>query len=87
MDNRQSTPIPFERVKLETVAMWHEVHGFIGLMNEYEFCDYRLKIKKERAEGYYVLSEGDKYPIDKNGRIPGGWEFFSFLDERLELLL
>lgn len=41
----------------------------LGFVNEYEFNDLRVQIAENKLEGYYVMYNDIKHPIDKNGRI------------------
>jgi hypothetical protein len=38
-------------------------------LNEYEFLDIRVQIKKAQVFGYYLIFNGKKIQIDKNGEL------------------
>ena len=41
----------------------------LGFLNEYESLDLRCQIAENKAEGYYLIFNDEKYPIQSNGRI------------------
>ena len=41
----------------------------LGNINEYEFLDARVQIKKEQTFGYYLIFNGKKVRLDKNGEL------------------
>ena len=41
---------------------------YFGLLNDFEFNDLRIQIAKEKAAGYYMMFNGKKIEITKNGR-------------------
>jgi hypothetical protein len=41
----------------------------LGILNEYEFLDLRVQIKEAQISGYYVIFNGSKIPIDRNGTL------------------
>lgn len=42
---------------------------YLGKVNEYEFLDVLVQIKENQYSGYYVIFEGQKIRIDKNGTL------------------
>jgi len=41
----------------------------LGEVNEYEFLDIRVQIKKSQVSGYYLQFKGKKVRIDRNGEL------------------
>jgi hypothetical protein len=78
--------LKIKKVVPETVMIWHDDYGFIGEANEYEFDLFRVDIKENQLEGYYVLKNNTQYHIDRRGTLVD-WDFFKLKDECLEKLL
>jgi hypothetical protein len=80
--------IKYNKIEPQTVEIWNS-DGFFARVNEYEFNDIRIQIKKEQAEGFYVLLDDQKYFIDKDGRIidwPREGLFNTINDQLIQLL-
>jgi limonene-1,2-epoxide hydrolase len=60
--------IQYNKIEPQTVEIWNS-DGYFATVNEYEFNDIRIQIKKEQAEGFYVLLDDQKYFIDKDGML------------------
>lgn len=41
----------------------------LGIINEYEFLDIRVQIKKLQLSGYYIRFNNQKIKIDRNGHL------------------
>ena len=80
-------------IKLKTifpqeVDLYGPNESHLGKLNEYEFLDVLVQIKENQYSGYYVIFEGQKIRIDKNGTLedyPIGL-FDSLTDLRLKLI-
>jgi hypothetical protein len=80
--------IQYNKIEPQNVEIWNS-DGFFARVNEYEFNDIRIQIKKEQAEGFYVLLNDIQYFIDKDGRIID-WPkegLFNTINDQLEELL
>lgn len=53
----------------ETVNVYDPQDNLLGTVNEYEFLDLRAQIKEKQLDGYYVIHNGEKVAINKNGQI------------------
>jgi hypothetical protein len=60
--------IQYNKIEPQTVEIWNS-DGFFARVNEYEFNDIRIQIKKEQAEGFYVMLDDRRYYIDKGGKV------------------
>lgn len=58
--------IKINRITPPTVEAFYN-GASLGSLNEYEFNDLRIQIKRERAEGYTLLFEGQVILINKHG--------------------
>jgi hypothetical protein len=79
------TKLTIKKVIPETVMIWHDDHGFIGEANEYEFNLFRIEIKKNKLNGYYVLKDENCIYINQKGQVES-WEFFKLMEETLDEL-
>ena len=80
--------IQVNKIVPQTVELFNHQDESMGFINQYEFYDIRIQIKKEQSEGYYCIFNKEKLFIDKNGKIkiwPKG--FFDLFDEQLTELL
>jgi hypothetical protein len=58
------------------------------IKNAPAFYDVRLQIKQKKLEGYYILFQGERYYIDKDGRLPVyPINLFPAIDSYLEKLI
>lgn len=75
-------------IEPQTVELFNPDGEFMGFINEYEFHDIRVQIKKEQVDGYYCRWKDHIFHIDKDGRsfdwIPG---FFDTMENSLMQLL
>lgn len=78
--------LKIKKVVPETVLIYHDEYGFIGEANEYEFDLFRIDIKENKLEGYYVLKDDTQYHIDRKGVLVD-WDFFDFKERCIEILL
>ena len=60
--------IVYNKITPQTVVVWSP-DGLFARVNEYEFYDIRLQILKERAEGWYVVFEDQKYFFNKDAKL------------------
>jgi hypothetical protein len=77
--------LTIKKVIPETVMIWHDEYGFIGEVNEYEFNLFRIEIKKNKLNGYYVLKDENCIYINQKGQVES-WEFFKLMEETLDEL-
>lgn len=61
--------IKINRIKPPTLDIYEPSGKLLGTVNEYEFLDIRVQIKKEQIFGYYLIFNGEKVQIDKNGEL------------------
>lgn len=40
---------------------------YLGTLNEYEFLDARCQIKENQETGYFIIFNGEKIKLDRNG--------------------
>lgn len=57
------------KIKPQEVEVFNSDDKSLGFVNEYEFNDLRIQIAENNLEGYYVMFNDIKHPIDQNGRI------------------
>lgn len=59
---------------------------FLGIIrNEIVLLDFQCKVAKSGKQGYYLIYNGEKYPINKTGRIEN--LPIPYLDDYLDFLL
>lgn len=61
--------IKINRITPPTLDIYKPSGKLLGTVNEYEFLDIRVQIKKEQIFGYYLIFNGEKVQIDKNGEL------------------
>ena len=61
--------IQINKITPTTLDIYNPDGELIGAVNEYEFLDIRVQIKKEQIFGYYLIFKGQKVKIDKNGEL------------------
>ena len=49
--------------------------------------DCLLQIFRERLEGYYIIYEGEKYPIKSNGKIENASRIYPLLTKQMKELM
>jgi len=59
--------IKYKKIYPPTVLVYDENDKLVAEMNEYEFNDFRIQIKRNKASGYYVVERGNRHPINSNG--------------------
>lgn len=59
---------------------------FLGVVrHEPSLLAFLCKVKENECDGYYIVYEGKKYPIDKDGRTPS--LPIHFIDDYLQVIL
>lgn len=61
--------IQVKKIVPPTVDIYDPNDTFLGTVNEYEFLELRVQIKKAQVSGYYFKTNGKKVRIDKNGTL------------------
>lgn len=69
METIKNKIIQYEKITPPTMELYSPDDVFIGIINEYEFLDFRVKIKEEGVFGYYVIFKGTKVRLDKKGEL------------------
>jgi len=64
--------IKINKIEPQIVEFYGPDGNFIGMVNEYEFNDVRIQICKEKAKGYYFMTDGKRMDIDENGKCNRG---------------
>lgn len=71
-----------------TVDLYNPSGEKIGTVNEYEFNDFLIQMKRNYVSGYYAMHNGEKVNIIEDGKIdrqPEG--FFDIVQNQLNFLL
>lgn len=71
----------------QTVEFWSVEIGLICDINEYEFNDIRIQLKRTPQAGYYCKFNGEKVFFEKNGKIIKPKGMFDLMDDQLDILL
>ena len=58
-----------KKIKIPKVDLYSPGDKHLGFLNEYQFIDVRVQIKENKLSGYYVVFDGRKIKIDKNGEL------------------
>ena len=61
--------IKIRKIVPPTLEIYDPRDKLLGVVNEYEFLDIRVQIKKAQANGYYLIFKGKKVMIDRNGQL------------------
>ena len=61
--------ISINRIEPPTMEVYSPDGELLGTVNEYEFLDIRVQIKKAQIFGYYVVFNSIKVRIDRNGEL------------------
>jgi hypothetical protein len=61
--------IQINKIIPPTLDIYEPSGKLLGTVNEYEFLDIRVQIKKAQVFGYYLIFNGKKVRIDKNGEL------------------
>ena len=61
--------IKINKITPPTLDLYAPDGTHLGCINEYEFLDARVQIKKEQVFGYYLVFDGKKVRLDKNGEL------------------
>jgi hypothetical protein len=65
----KNTMIKLKDIIPQEVDLYGPNETYLGKVNEYEFLDVLVQIKENQYSGYYVIFEGQKIRIDKNGTL------------------
>jgi hypothetical protein len=83
-----------DKIDPPVVEAWYLPNGRIdehaqriGVVNEYELNDFRIKIMNAGAEGYAVAYDNRFFSIDKDGRLPVWPNAFNLFAEQLSALI
>ena len=71
-----------------TVDLYNPNNEKIGTVNEYEFNDFLIQLKKNYVKGYYSVFNNERVNIIEDGKIdkqPEG--FFDIIEKQLDVLL
>lgn len=80
--------IKINRIEPQKVMLYNPKGKLMGLINEYEFNDIRIQIKKTQSEGYYCIFNGQRFDINKDGRGKNWFTgFFDLIECQLMNLL
>lgn len=61
--------IKVKKYEVQTVEHFDNNGNSLGFLNEYENVDLRCQIAEGKVNGYYLMFNGLKIPIEPNGRI------------------
>jgi hypothetical protein len=61
--------IQINKIIPPTLEVYEPNGNLIGTVNEYEFLDLRVQIKKLQLSGYYLIFNFKKVRIDRNGEL------------------
>lgn len=61
--------IKVNKYKVQTVEHFDDNENSLGFLNEHESTDLRCQIAAHQADGYYLVFNGIKIPIQHDGRI------------------
>lgn len=61
--------IEVKKIKIPLVELFDNEGNHLGEVNEYQFLDIRVQIKKAQQSGYYAVFDGEKIHIDRNGEL------------------
>ncbi len=61
--------IHINKIIPQTVELFSSKGRSLGFINEYEFNDIRIQIKRNKIEGYYIMFSDEKVVINSDGGI------------------
>ena len=61
--------IQINKYEPQVVEHFDPDENSLGFLNEYENLDLRCQIAENKADGYYLIFNGEKYPIQLDGKI------------------
>ena len=61
--------ITISKINPPTLEVFTPDGKLLGVVNEYEFLDLRVQIKKAQEFGYSFIFNNQKFLIDKNGEL------------------
>ena len=76
-----------KRIIPQTVEFYSVNDGFICDINEYEFNNIKIELKKNNEEGYFCKFNGEKVFFSKNGTFHKPKGMFDLFDDQLDILL
>lgn len=80
--------IKINRITPPTVDLFSPNGDKIGVVNEYEFNDILIQLKRNYIKGYYVMFNGERINCIEDGKIdkqPDG--FFDIIENQLGIIL
>ena len=57
------------KIEPQKVELYNPDGVLLGSFNQYETLDIRVQIKQKKLKGYYIVFNGDKIRIDRNGNL------------------
>lgn len=75
-------------IKIEPITYEHfDPNGdSLGFLNDYENTWLRIEIVKQQVEGYYLITNGEKFEIKLNGKIDNHFRLYTQSEELLTQL-
>lgn len=75
-------------IKIEPITYEHfdPNDNSLGFLNDYENTWLRIEIVKNQIEGYYLISNGEKFNIELNGKINNHFRLYTQQEELLTQL-
>jgi len=61
--------IQINKIIPPTLDIYQPNGELLGTVNEYEFLDIRVQIRKAQLSGYYLIFKDKKVRIDRNGEL------------------
>jgi len=61
--------IQINKIIPQTVEAFDPDGNSLGFINYFEYNDLRIQIIKEKAEGYYMMFNGERIDIDRDGDV------------------
>lgn len=61
--------VKINKITPPTLDIYEPNGNLLGTVNEYEFLDVRVQIRKNQLSGYYLIFNGKKIRIDRNGEL------------------
>jgi sporulation protein YlmC with PRC-barrel domain len=61
--------VKINKIAPPTLQIYTPNGELLGTVNEYEFLDIRVQIKKQQVSGYYGIFNGERINIDRNGEL------------------
>lgn len=61
--------IQIKKITPPTLEIYNRNGELLGEVNEYEFLDIRVQIRKAQISGYWLIFKNKKVRIDRNGEL------------------